>query len=60
MQFISVVLKQGPYGRRALVRKVLVVTPSSLTANWNKEFKKWLGKERLSVFIVDQQNKVGN
>ncbi|XP_066942085.1 DNA repair and recombination protein RAD54B-like isoform X2 [Macrobrachium rosenbergii] len=51
-------LKQGPYGRSPVVRKILVVTPSSLSANWAKEFKKWLGKEKLSVFIVDQNNKV--
>ncbi|KAG0717924.1 DNA repair and recombination protein RAD54B [Chionoecetes opilio] len=61
LQCISLIwtlLKQGPYGRRAVVRRVLVVTPSSLTVNWSKEFKKWLGKERLGVFVVDQQNKV--
>ncbi|XP_063869839.1 DNA repair and recombination protein RAD54B-like isoform X1 [Scylla paramamosain] len=55
---IWTLLKQGPYGRRPVVRRVLVVTPSSLTSNWRKEFKKWLGKERLGVFVVDQQNKV--
>ena len=47
-------LKQGPFGGEAVVRRVLVVTPSSLVRNWVKEFNKWLGKERLSVFAVDQ------
>lgn len=53
-----IVFHQGPYNRRPVVKRVLVVTPSSLTANWMKEFKKWLGNERLGVFVVDQQNKV--
>ncbi|CAL4062193.1 unnamed protein product, partial [Meganyctiphanes norvegica] len=50
-------LKQGPYGRKPLVKKVLIVTPSSLTNNWGKEFNKWLGRERIKVFIVDQNNR---
>lgn len=55
---IWTLLKQGPYSRLPVVKRVLVVTPSSLTANWLKEFKKWLGMERIRVFVVDQQNKV--
>ncbi|KAG7177049.1 DNA repair and recombination protein RAD54-like 1 [Homarus americanus] len=51
-------LKQGPYGGRSVVKKVLIVTPSSLTNNWSKEFSKWLGRERVNVYIVDQNNKV--
>lgn len=41
-------LRQGPAGR-ALASKVVVVTPSSLCANWAAEAKKWLGPERLKV-----------
>ncbi|XP_037085497.1 DNA repair and recombination protein RAD54B-like [Pollicipes pollicipes] len=51
-------LKQGPFGGEPAVRRVLVVTPSSLVGNWVKEFHKWLGKERLSVFAVDQTHSV--
>lgn len=50
---------QGPYGGMPVVRRALIVTPSSLTNNWGKEFKKWLGKERIQPYIVDQNHKVG-
>lgn len=47
-------LKQGPYGGRQVVKRVLVVTPGSLVQNWGKEFNKWLGRERIQIFTVDQ------
>lgn len=47
-------LKQGPYGGRQVVKRVLVVTPGSLVQNWGREFNKWLGRERIQVFTVDQ------
>ncbi|KAF2348731.1 Helicase C-terminal [Trinorchestia longiramus] len=50
-------LKQNPWGGGGVVKRVLVVAPSSLTANWGKEFHKWLGKERLQVYVVDNNNK---
>lgn len=51
-------LKQGPYGGRAMVKRVLVVTPGSLVQNWAAEYKKWLGRERISVFTVDQDHRI--
>ncbi|KAJ8394570.1 hypothetical protein AAFF_G00043730 [Aldrovandia affinis] len=51
-------LKQGPYGGRPAARRVLVVTPGSLVKNWAAEFQKWLGRERINVFTVDQDHKV--
>lgn len=47
-------LKQGPYGGKPVTKRVLVVTPGSLVKNWRAEFIKWLGRERISVFTVDQ------
>lgn len=47
-------LKQGPYGGKPITKRVLVVTPGSLVQNWGAEFNKWLGRERISVFTVDQ------
>lgn len=51
-------LKQGPYGGRAMAKRVLVVTPGSLVQNWGAEFKKWLGQERIKVFTVDQDHRI--
>ncbi|KAJ1529567.1 hypothetical protein ONE63_006338 [Megalurothrips usitatus] len=51
-------LRQGPYGGNPVVRRALVVSPSSLVLNWQKEFDRWLGKHRLRTFAVDQKNKV--
>ncbi|RZF43998.1 hypothetical protein LSTR_LSTR007270 [Laodelphax striatellus] len=48
-------LKQGPYGV-PLLKRVLIVTPSSLLGNWNQEFQRWLGG-RIMVYVVDQKNK---
>jgi DNA repair and recombination protein RAD54B len=47
LQVISVVwtmLKQGRISQRPDAQKAVIVTPSSLVANWGAEFKKWLGK----------------
>ncbi|XP_006636185.3 DNA repair and recombination protein RAD54B [Lepisosteus oculatus] len=51
-------LRQGPYGGRAVLRRALVVTPGSLVRNWGAEFQKWLGGQRIGVFAVDQDHKV--
>ncbi|KAB1258133.1 DNA repair and recombination protein RAD54B [Camelus dromedarius] len=49
---------QGPYGGKPVIKKTLIVTPGSLVNNWRKEFQKWLGRERIKVFTVDQDHKV--
>ncbi|XP_033615989.1 DNA repair and recombination protein RAD54B isoform X2 [Fukomys damarensis] len=49
---------QGPYGGKPVIKKTLIVTPGSLVNNWRKEFKKWLGSERIKIFTVDQDHKV--
>ncbi|CAK6960650.1 DNA repair and recombination protein RAD54B [Scomber scombrus] len=51
-------LKQGPYGGKSITKRVLVVTPGSLVQNWGAEFNKWLGRERISVFTVDQDHRI--
>ncbi|XP_046993458.1 DNA repair and recombination protein RAD54B-like isoform X3 [Schistocerca americana] len=47
-------LKQGPYGGRPIIRNALIVTPSSLVGNWEKEFQQWLGRGKIHTFIVNQ------
>ncbi|XP_031155038.1 DNA repair and recombination protein RAD54B [Sander lucioperca] len=51
-------LKQGPYGGKPVAKRVLVVTPGSLVHNWGAEFNKWLGRERISVFTLDQDHRI--
>lgn len=47
-------LKQNPiHGSPPLIRKAMVVCPVTLINNWRKEFRKWLGPERLGVFVAD-------
>lgn len=50
-------LRSGPYGNEPLLKRVLIVTPSSLVNNWLNEFKKWLNPGRLNPFAVNKKQK---
>ncbi|KAK4505189.1 hypothetical protein PRZ48_003152 [Zasmidium cellare] len=51
-------LKQNPiYGDAPVIKKALIVCPVTLITNWRKEFRKWLGNERIGVFVADN-NKI--
>lgn len=51
-------LKQNPiYENGPVVKKALIVCPVTLINNWRKEFKKWLGNERIGVFVYDDKRK---
>lgn len=51
-------LKQNPiYEEGPVVRKALIVCPVTLINNWRKEFRKWLGNERIGVFVFDDKRK---
>jgi DNA repair and recombination protein RAD54B len=52
--FSRTLLHQGPYNGRPVISRILIVTPSSLVKNWDKEFRRWLGRERINVFTANQ------
>lgn len=51
-------LKQNPvYEDPPVIKKALIVCPVTLINNWRKEFRKWLGNERIGVFVFDDKRK---
>ncbi|KAK5938247.1 helicase [Knufia obscura] len=47
---IWTLVKQNPiYKDDPIVKKVLIVCPVTLVENWKKEFRKWLGRDKLGV-----------
>jgi DNA repair and recombination protein RAD54B len=51
-------LKQNPiYGDAPVIQKALIVCPVTLITNWRKEIRKWLGNERIGVFVMDDNRK---
>ncbi|KAF2443220.1 DNA repair and recombination protein RAD26 [Karstenula rhodostoma CBS 690.94] len=51
-------MKQNPiYESAPVVTKALIVCPAGLVDNWRREFRKWLGNERIGVFVADPKNK---
>lgn len=51
-------LKQNPIHKSdPVIKKALIVCPVTLIDNWRKEFKKWLGQDRIGVFVVDSTKK---
>ncbi|KAK9367698.1 SNF2 family N-terminal domain-containing protein [Lipomyces kononenkoae] len=51
---IWTLLKQNPvWGQRSVASKVMIVCPVTLIPNWKREFRKWLGRDRVAVFAVD-------
>lgn len=51
-------MKQNPiYESPPVVTKALIVCPAGLVDNWRREFRKWLGNERIGVFVANPKNK---
>ncbi|KAF8425851.1 SNF2 family N-terminal domain-containing protein [Tirmania nivea] len=42
-------------GGRPVVKKALIVCPVTLINNWRKEFRKWLGNERIGVLVAGEK-----
>ncbi|GME59002.1 SNF2-related protein [Neofusicoccum parvum] len=51
-------LKQNPiHEENPVVKKAIIVCPATVVGNWRKEFRKWLGNERVGVFVADDSRK---
>jgi DNA repair and recombination protein RAD54B len=51
-------MKQNPvYESSPVVTKALIVCPAGLVDNWKREFRKWLGNERIGVFVANGRDK---
>lgn len=55
---IWTLLKQNPiYEDPPVIKKALIVCPVTLINNWRKEFHRWLGPDRLGVYVFDDSKK---
>ena len=55
---IWTLLKQNPvFEDQPVAKKIMIVCPVTLAANWRKEFRKWLGLDRIGVFVVDNDKR---
>lgn len=48
-------LRQG-FDRKPLVKKAIIVTPTSLVSNWEAEIKKWVG-ERVKLVALCESSR---
>ena len=48
---------EGPVDPPPVVKKALIVCPVTLINNWRKEFRKWLGSDRIGVYVFDDYKK---
>ena len=49
--------REGPHESAPVIKKALIVCPVTLINNWRKEFRKWLGTDRLGVYVFDDSKK---
>ena len=48
---------EGPVDPPPVIKKALIVCPVTLINNWRKEFRKWLGGDRIGVYVFDDNKK---
>ena len=51
ISLIWTLLKQG-FGGVPTIKRAMIVVPASLIENWQKEFQKWLGTERIKTIAL--------
>ena len=57
---IWTLLNQSPLTyAKSVIKNVLILAPSSLVKNWQAEFSKWLGRERINVCGIDGSASLG-
>jgi len=58
---IWTLMKQNPiHTGSPVIKKALIVCPAGLVENWKREFRKWLGNERIGLFSCSKDRKVTN
>jgi len=46
--------KQNPiHGHKPVIKKALIVCPATLVKNWRQEIHKWMGSNRLGVYVCE-------
>lgn len=50
--------KAGEIPSAPVIQKALVVCPVTLIENWQREFRAWLGKERIGVLVADTKTRL--
>ena len=48
---------EGSHEPPPVIKKALIVCPVTLINNWRKEFRKWLGPDRIGVYVCDDNKK---
>ena len=49
---------QSSVAGSTMLKRTLILAPTSLINNWAAEFKKWLGSERIVIHVADNAKKV--
>lgn len=59
---ILTLLKQTPYynprSREKVISRALIACPVTLVQNWSREFQKWVGKDKVGVFVVGSKSNI--
>lgn len=48
---------ESPHDPTPVIKKALIVCPVTLINNWRKEFRKWLGADKVGVYVFDDNKK---